>query len=65
MVLDEGRAVLPAYRRHLDFLSFRANLPPSRFARLVPVLARYSLYGVHASGLASVVKDLANPKPLL
>ena len=59
MVLDEGREVLPAYQRHLQFLSFRSNLPARRLARLGPVFTRYSQYGVHASGLASVVQDLA------
>lgn len=51
--------VLPAYRRHLEFLSFRSNLPRRRIARLLPVLSRVSLYRVHATGLASVAKDLA------
>lgn len=59
MVLDDGRSVLPAYLEHLQFLSFRAGLPAARLARLVPILGRYSQYGVHASGLASVLKDLA------
>jgi glycosyltransferase involved in cell wall biosynthesis len=59
MTLDEGREVLPAYQGQLQFLSFRANLPARRLARLGPILARYSQYGVHASGLASVLKDLA------
>jgi glycosyltransferase involved in cell wall biosynthesis len=59
MVLDKGREVLPAYQGHLQFLLFRSNLPAHRLARLGPVLRRYSQYGVHASGLASVLKDLA------
>jgi hypothetical protein len=50
---------LPAYQRHLQFLLFRSNLPAHRLARLGPVLSQYSQYGVHASGLASVLKDLA------
>ena len=58
MVLDKKRDVLPAYQGHLQFLLFRSNLP-ARLARLGPVLRRYSQYGVHASGLASVLKDLA------
>jgi glycosyltransferase involved in cell wall biosynthesis len=59
MTLDEEREVLPAYRDHLQFLSFRANLPGRRLMRVGPVLAHYSQYGVHASGLASVLKDIA------
>jgi glycosyltransferase involved in cell wall biosynthesis len=59
MTLDEGRQVLPAYQDHLQFLSFRATLPARRLRRLGPVLARYSRYQVHASGLASLLKDLA------
>jgi glycosyltransferase involved in cell wall biosynthesis len=59
MKLDQGRGVLPAYQRHLQFLSFRSNLTPLRIARLGPVLMRYAQYGEHASGLASVLKDLA------
>jgi len=59
MVLDKDREVLPAYQQHLQFLSFRANLPARRLARLGPILARYSQYGVHATGLASVLKDLS------
>jgi glycosyltransferase involved in cell wall biosynthesis len=59
MNLDEGRGVLSAYEDHLQFLSFRASLPACRLSRLGPVLARYSQYRVHASGLASVLKDLA------
>lgn len=57
MVPDER--VLRAYHEHLQFLSLRANLPPGRLARLGPVLKRYSQYGAHASGLPSVLKDLA------
>jgi len=59
MALVKGREVLPAYQQHLQFLSFRANLPGHRLARLGPILARYSQYGVHASGWASMFKDLA------
>ena len=59
MVLDERRNVLPAYQQHLQFLSFRSNLPSMRLARLGPVLKRYPQYSVHASGLPSVLKDLA------
>jgi hypothetical protein len=54
-----GQDVLPAYEQHLHFLRFRASLPPRRLARLGPILMRYAQYGVHASGLASVVKDLS------
>jgi glycosyltransferase involved in cell wall biosynthesis len=56
--LDRGRPVLRAYQGHLQFLSFRANLPTPRFARLGPILRRSSQYGVHASGLPSALKDL-------
>jgi hypothetical protein len=59
MALDKKREVLPAYRQHLEFLTFRANLPRARLARVGPVLRRYREYGVHASGLASVFMDLA------
>lgn len=58
MVLDQSRKVLPAYQEHLRFLSFRANLPAPRFARLCPILTRYSQYGEHASGVPSALKDL-------
>jgi glycosyltransferase involved in cell wall biosynthesis len=58
MALDQRRPALPAYQEHLQFLSFRARLPASRLARLGPILTRYSQYGVHASGLPSVLKDL-------
>jgi glycosyltransferase involved in cell wall biosynthesis len=58
MTLDEEREVLPAYQDHLQFLSFRANLPARRLTRVGPVLAHYSQYGIHASGLASVLKDI-------
>jgi glycosyltransferase involved in cell wall biosynthesis len=56
--LDQSRKVLPAYQEHLQFLSFRANLPAPRFARLSPILTRYSQYVEHASGLPSALKDL-------
>lgn len=59
MAQDTKRQVLPAYQQHLEFLTFRASLPAARLARARPVLSRYRQYGVHASGLASVVKDLA------
>ena len=58
VVLDERREVLPAYQRHLQFLSFRADLPAHRLARLGPIIKRYPQYRVHASGLASAFKDL-------
>ena len=58
MALDKRREVLPAYRQHLEFLSFRAELPAARLARLGPVLGRYPQYRIHASGLASAFKDL-------
>jgi glycosyltransferase involved in cell wall biosynthesis len=58
MVLDAQRDVLPAYRRHLQFLLFRSGLPESRWKRFVPVLRHYAGYEVHASGLPSVLKDL-------
>ena len=59
MILDNRREVLPAYQEHLQFLSFRANLPDPRLARLGPILTRISQYRVHSSGLASALKDLA------
>jgi glycosyltransferase involved in cell wall biosynthesis len=59
----QEREVLPAYHRHLQFLLFRSNLPPRRLARLRPILKQYSQYRVHASGLASVLKDLAFERP--
>jgi glycosyltransferase involved in cell wall biosynthesis len=58
MVPNEKRPVLSAYQEHLQFLSFRAGLPVSRLARLRPILRRYSQYEVHASRLASALKDL-------
>jgi hypothetical protein len=64
MHLDQGRGVLPAYRRHLQFLCFRSNLPARRLARLGPALTRYVQYRAHASGLASVLKDLILKRPL-
>jgi glycosyltransferase involved in cell wall biosynthesis len=57
------REVLLAYRGHLQFLLFRSNLPGRRLARLGPILKRYSQYRVHASGLASALKDLALERP--
>jgi glycosyltransferase involved in cell wall biosynthesis len=59
MPLDEGRPVLQAYQQHLQFLSFRSGLPAHRLTRLVPILTRYSKYELHASGLPSMLKDLA------
>ena len=58
MVLDSGRGVLPAYQQHLQFLAFRANLPALRLVRLGPILTHYPQYKIHASGLASALKDL-------
>jgi glycosyltransferase involved in cell wall biosynthesis len=58
MALERGRPVLRAYQGHLQFLSFRANLPAPRLARFGPILRQSSQYGVHASGLASALKDL-------
>lgn len=55
---QQERKVLPAYRSHLQFLLFRSNLPARRLARLGPILKRYFQYRVHASGLASALKDL-------
>jgi glycosyltransferase involved in cell wall biosynthesis len=63
MPLDKERAVLAAYRGHLQFLQFRSELPAHRLGRLGPVLTRYGQYAVHASGLASVLKDLALERP--
>jgi glycosyltransferase involved in cell wall biosynthesis len=60
---DLRRPVLPAYQEHLRFLTFRANLPAPRSSRVNPILQQYSQYGVHASGLASVLKDLALKHP--
>jgi glycosyltransferase involved in cell wall biosynthesis len=55
---DEGNLrVLAAYRAHLRFLSFRSALPAIRLLRLAPILIHSSEYAVHASGLASMVKD--------
>ena len=58
MVLDSRRGVLPAYQQHLRFLAFRANLPALRLIRLGPILTHYPEYKLHASGLASALKDL-------
>jgi uncharacterized protein YjiS (DUF1127 family) len=58
MPVDQGRAVRLAYQQHLQFLSFRFGLPARRLMRLVPILTRYSQYGLHASGLPSMLKDL-------
>lgn len=57
MVLDR-RSVLPAYQQHLQFLAFRANLRRHRLARIGPIVTRYAQYRLHASGLASMLKDL-------
>jgi glycosyltransferase involved in cell wall biosynthesis len=58
MVLDSRRGVLPAYQQHLQFLAFRADLPIPRLIRLGPILTHYPQYKLHASGLASALKDL-------
>lgn len=58
MVLDSRRGVLPTYQQHLQFLAFRANLPALRQARLRLILTHYPEYKLHASGLASALKDL-------
>jgi hypothetical protein len=63
MVLDPRRPVLPVYQDHLQFLSFRANLPVHRAARLGPILTRYPQYRVHSSGLLSALKDLLTKRP--
>jgi glycosyltransferase involved in cell wall biosynthesis len=59
----QEREVLPAYRRHLQFLLFRSNLPARRLARLGLILKQCSRYRVHASGLASALKDLVLERP--
>lgn len=58
MVPDVRRQVLPVYQQHLQFLAFRANLPARRLVRLGPIVNHYSEYKLHASGLASALKDL-------
>lgn len=63
MIPDGEREVLPAYRRHLQFLLFRSHLPAPRLARLGAILSCFSGYRVHASGLASALKDLALKRP--
>ena len=63
MTPEGKREVLPAYRRHLQFLLFRSNLPASRLARLGSIFSWYSGYQAHASGLASALKDLALARP--
>jgi glycosyltransferase involved in cell wall biosynthesis len=62
MALDQEREVLPVYQQHLQFLRFRSNLPARRLARLGQVLTHYAEYGVHASGFASGLKDVALKK---
>jgi glycosyltransferase involved in cell wall biosynthesis len=62
-VLGTMPGVLNDYREHLRFLSFRASLPAKRLARLRPILARHFEYQVHASGLASTLKDLVLKRP--
>jgi glycosyltransferase involved in cell wall biosynthesis len=62
MALDQEREVLPVYQQHLQFLRFRSNLPAPRLARLGRVLTHFAQYGVHASGLASGLKDVALKK---
>jgi glycosyltransferase involved in cell wall biosynthesis len=59
MPTEEGRAVRVAYQQHLQFLSFRSGLPAHRLMRIAPILTRYSQYELHASGLPSMLKDLA------
>ncbi len=63
MPLDEGRPVLLAYQQHLQFLSFRSGLPARRLMRVVPILTHFSQYELHASGLLSMLKDLALERP--
>ena len=58
LALPDGKGVLPAFRRHLQFLSFRYGLPATRTTRVVPILKHHWRYREHASGLASMVKDL-------
>jgi glycosyltransferase involved in cell wall biosynthesis len=58
MDLDGRRGVLPVYQQHLHFLTLRANLPAIRLVRLGPILTHYPQYKIHASGLASALKDL-------
>ena len=62
MVLDREPEVLPVYQQHLQFLRFRSNLPARRLPRLGQVLTHYAQYGVHASGFASGLKDVALKK---
>jgi glycosyltransferase involved in cell wall biosynthesis len=50
--------VLAAYREQLRFLEFRAGLPRNRLSRMGAVLTHVGKYGKHASGVASMVKDL-------
>jgi glycosyltransferase involved in cell wall biosynthesis len=54
-----GPDVLPEYLEHLEFLQFRAGLPLWRLARLGAILSHAGQYKVHASGVASMMKDLA------
>jgi glycosyltransferase involved in cell wall biosynthesis len=54
---EQSMRVLAAYRAHLRFLSFRSALPAIRLLRLAPILVHSSEYAVHASGLASMLKD--------
>jgi hypothetical protein len=63
MVLDGSRQVLPVYQQHLQFLSFRTNLPALRLVRLGSILTHYPQYKIHASGLASALKDLVLKRP--
>ena len=62
MERDDHRGVLPAYHRHLKFLAFRSSLSVNRLGRLGPILKKYAQYQIHASGLASAVKDLVLPR---
>jgi Glycosyl transferase family 2 len=59
MALAQDRGALPAYRQHLEFLSFRSSLPVRRLMRLAPILTHHSQYQLHASGLPSMLKDLS------
>jgi glycosyltransferase involved in cell wall biosynthesis len=62
MIPDTRRNVLSAYQEHLRFLSFRANLPVNRLERVVPIFTHFFEYRVHASGLASMLKDLVHKR---
>ncbi len=57
-VREQSRPVLPVYHRHLEFLLSRSHLSLSPLARLGQVASRYQQYRVHASGPASMLKDV-------